>query len=296
MIRIGTYEMYALKAISTAAFFICFESDSVFSADFYSTKSEDSSSVLLYGDIASGDSVRLRELINQENRSGRIVYSITLMSRGGVVDEGIALGNVIRNSRLNAVAPSSFDNKYFVCMWGDLSQSVDRWDIRTSNDDENCICASACAVAWLGGVSRNGIVGFHRSYLGGDAPTEGYKYTDDHLSDSYSKIAEYLKSVRSPNWLSDRIFSTASNEISWVNADEQNDLSLDPTYEEYILSKCGVSPDGEKREVVEMSLLAQSGGLSYEETKRVEELSAIVDSYNKCNFEASLDAKREAQL
>ena len=73
----------------------------------------DVAEIIMVGNIVEGDADRLTDAIQSANRSGSLVLSVSLYSRGGSLGEGIEIGRILRQNRLSAKGPmdSSAENR-----------------------------------------------------------------------------------------------------------------------------------------------------------------------------------------
>lgn len=197
-------------------------------------------SLILYGEIVGGDSDRLRDIINRLNENGIIVWGLFLYSPGGVLAEGLALGSIARKMLLHTSAPWAIDTGLYCSSDKQISGTLlfDYPGYFTSNDDQNCVCSSACALAWLGGVSRTGVVGFHHASLVQSAEPMNFEEHSLHLDVAHSLTVAYLAEMRAPRFIEDAIFGTASDEMIYFDAMKIPALRADPLYREFILDRC----------------------------------------------------------
>jgi hypothetical protein len=110
--------------------------------------------VIVEGEIERGDTVKLlNELMISDVGALPAVRLVFLRSKGGDVEEAMKMGTLIRRLRLVTEAPTTFDDKPI------LSTVL-------LADKDNNICASACFLAYVGGVERHGnFLALHRPYL-----------------------------------------------------------------------------------------------------------------------------------
>jgi len=123
---------------------------------------------LIRGPIETGDHERFLAFYRQHHPG---LASLDLLSPGGKVDEAIKMGRVVRKYLISVRAPmySGLDRKMFLG--------------RICDGTPDCVCASACALIWLGAVVRDGRVGLHRprftdpafSALPPDAASKAYR-------------------------------------------------------------------------------------------------------------------------
>lgn len=210
--------------------------------------------IVLEGVIEAGDAKKLSDLLLGAADKEIDVRQTYLRSPGGVLVEGFEIGRIIRQSGIIAIAPD---------LWpvGDVPYCVMPFlEGRTQYpDDPKCICGSACAIAWFGGIARWGNVGLHRSYVSRSSPDIGFRMTEDLLRESYGQISDYLDEMRIPIDVVEKILSTSSSQISYLSEEEQAKLNLDRVFEEYLISSCGDYPFMPWDEYLLFSLAAKEG-------------------------------------
>ena len=187
----------------------------------------------IVGPIVGGDSEQFLYSLAERTSEPR---SIKLRSPGGLVSEALEIGRMIRRYRLVTSAPSLPLNNFY-CP-GNIG--------KLHADQGNCICASSCAMIWLGGIMRFGSVGIHRSYLSGQVPS--FEDYENDLQTSHDSIADYLTEMRVPNWVEDKIFETSSEELTIISASTPSGpfepwklqpIIIDAIFQEYALAMCG---------------------------------------------------------
>ncbi|UYN99009.1 MAG: hypothetical protein KIT02_13895 [Devosia sp.] len=155
--------------------------------------------ILATGEIEEGDVERLFEFLSQaEIRSNIAIY---LASPGGSLYEGMRLGTVFKERRIKTVVE------------GDQ------------------VCASACALAFLGGrdkegrpwrsSSSNSLLGFHAFSWAGTTPADA-----DTTQMVVSDVLAYGQLVDAPLELLILNFSTPSHTMYWLNQDEICSLGI----------------------------------------------------------------------
>lgn len=199
-------------------------------------------SIILFGEIEQGDSKRFEEVVNTLNAKGIVLRELYLYSPGGSLAEGLAIGRLVRSKLISTAAPS-VDDKERSCisdgLFGDLSLQISAsGETFTNQDNPNCICASACALAWFGGVERSGQVGFHHASIPVGIQFDSFDEFSKRLAVSRPMISNYLDEMHAPVWVHDAIFSTASNKVRFFDTMEIEDLEMDPLYREFLLAQC----------------------------------------------------------
>jgi hypothetical protein len=100
------------------------------------------------------------------------------------------------------------------------------------------VCASACALTWLGGVERIGTVGLHRPRI---SDPDFANSPPEEAMTSYRKLLSameaYLVKIEVPRPVIDTVLATSSSEINWVDAITDH-LSRPPSYAEWEDASC----------------------------------------------------------
>lgn len=175
------------------ALFVCF-SHTAMAADLTSyTSKEGKDIIVLRGEMAPGDSERLRALILAANQGGRMVSGIRLTSNGGNLVEGVKLAELIRTATIATVVPNG-------------SQ-----------------CASACFVAFAAGqekfVSYQAKVGVH-----GAADQNGKEAGDATVA-----MAKIVKELGVPPSIIGRMVVTPPSEVVWLSPNELQSMGVKMT-------------------------------------------------------------------
>lgn len=111
-----------------------------------------------------------------------ILNLFSISSPGGDVDEALKIGRLFRKYLVNIRAPLHLH------MAGRLERVLlGRDQPLPCQSASDCVCASACALIWFGGIERSGTVGLHR-------PTTHdprfAKLPAAEASDTYKKVLE----------------------------------------------------------------------------------------------------------
>ncbi len=196
--------------------------------------------VTVEGEIQPGDTTRLLSKLLEFTAIygppvARIVF---LMSKGGNAEEAMKMGTTIRRLRLETAAPLSFD---------------DRTECRVALAyKDNCICASACFLAYAGGVRRDGnFLALHRPYLpkqaAGNLSDLQYEAAEKEVM---VKVREYLHNMEVDQFFIDKMMSPSSQDSYVVTLSDMLAHRLDhivPSMEEIVLTKCNVLNSQEER-------------------------------------------------
>lgn len=155
--------------------------------------------ILASGEIDTGDKVKLESLLaNLPIRKNTAIY---MSSPGGNLYEGMRLGLFFRAKGIKTVIEGASD------------------------------CASACAIAFLGGTDRTGKpwrssssnsrLGFHAF-----ASNDGPQPNSDEVQHVVSDLLSYGKTVDAPIELLISGFATSSNSIYWVSQEDVCKLGI----------------------------------------------------------------------
>ncbi len=162
------------------------------------------------GKIGRGDLYRLQQsYYSLTNRAKQTI--IVFNSSGGELNEGLKIGKFLLNHHIgSAVMPEG-------------------------------ICASSCALAYLGGrdkygrklyiLPRNAKLGFHNFYYKNRTLVNATQFEQD-----LSNVMEYFAAVNAPQYIITKMFKTKYNHIYWVRRSSSLlpfrslNVSLRPTY------------------------------------------------------------------
>lgn len=162
------------------------------------SKSKTLNAILATGSIENGDLLKLRNLISiLPVKKNTAVY---LASPGGNLREGLLLGRFFRSHRIKTVVEGGE------------------------------ICASACALAFLGGTDGRGKpwrsnsttsrLGFHAFR------SDGISLNTDETQNVVAEILTYGREVDAPLELLISGFSTSASQMYWVNDQELCSLGI----------------------------------------------------------------------
>jgi len=183
-------EVHLIRLVSTMVILGCALVAEARSADVFTNFTADGGCVVtFYGEIETTDAAMFDALTPDCNGGG-----VLLKSDGGAVMAGLRIGELIREKGLETAVS---------------------WDAR---------CASACALAWLGGTRRQmfatSLVGFHAAYVvkGTSAVESGF---------GNALVGAYLARLGLPT--SAIIFMTSAEPTSmnWLDYREASSLGID---------------------------------------------------------------------
>lgn len=190
------------------------------------------SSGFLYGPIRQGDYEKVRAFFRQYHP---FLGSFDLASPGGDVVEAIKIGRLFRKYLIHAFAPLRFSER--------VQGSHIEYFVSTGNEPEcepphQCVCASACALIWFGGVDRSGSVGLHRPRTDDPAfRSLGPKEAAETYGRALNSIRQYLDEMEVPKPLIEAMVATSSAHIKWV--DHRDDgLQRPPSLAEWQDANC----------------------------------------------------------
>jgi hypothetical protein len=245
--------------------------------------------VKIEGEIEPGDAEKLLKLY--EYFGPAAASKVFLWSPGGNVQEAMKIGKLIRQLRLSAIAPDRLNT---LSILGQLGVQA------SPSDKGNNLCASACVLAYAGGVTQTGVLLIlHRPF---PAPEVKDKLSDlefEHVEKrAINEVRDYLREMEFPDYYIEKMIATSSQD-GYIPTDEDlNEHPLPdivPSIEEIILSKCE-SPSLEEKQKFG-SYLAQVArtkniklpkgwsAVSPDMTKVGNKLQAKFEAYSKCQSE-----------
>jgi len=151
------------------------------------------------GRIHSGDLYRLKRAFNSlpKNRQTIVVFNST----GGELDEGMKIGRYIYNHKIATAVQN------------------------------NSICASSCAIAFLGGrdlygrkmmiLPSSSKLGYHSFYY-----KSSKKVSVSKIQNDLSHIVDYFSYVQAPNNLMSKMLNTKSSSMYWITQHSNRMLKL----------------------------------------------------------------------
>jgi hypothetical protein len=207
--------------------------------------------VLIKGEIVSGDSAKFAEFLNANNP---FLETVDLWSSGGLVEEGMKIGRLVRKSMLATRAPSSvdpdgtgrrkpdgtgslMDTRFVLSLPSELA---DPNMLYTCNGN-SCHCASACFLIWAAGIERYGnSLGLHRPSI---RSTSFANLPPDRASALYrtllAEVGSYLMEMDVPRRFIDIMTDTSSSDIRWLEDKEASSIEEVPSVAEWIAATCG---------------------------------------------------------
>lgn len=259
-------------------------------ADFTYRCYTDRCAIQLKGDIEEGDFEKLRNIVEEINRTGLPASYIYLLSRGGKVSEAMRIGRLVRASLMFARTPENsvsmaldeadinrqpsverlnilreriflggFD--YFIGTMIDGKQisnsrqlvniaTVHGWDV---SFDTDATCASACALIAVSAVRRSGgPVGLHHIYV--ENKKIDFSDLNNVLSSGNNEVSNFLSEMRAPSSLLEVMTSTPSQEMEWFALPQ-----YDPIYQEFEVSRCPGLNIAELNDLIDLKMLRDIG-------------------------------------
>ena len=235
----------------------------------------DIAALTLYGEITEGDSDRLiNALLVSIKERDQFIDRVNLFSPGGNAVEGIKLGHIINKYYLATEAPSVSESR-FVCYGYPGSQSQ-------PFSSDNCVCASACAIAWLGGIERRGIAGFHRMYS--TYPKMTAAKTSEIRRVFNNEIDKFLEKVGAPSFVLDLIENSGPNELSFPSPEQRVDLEYGLNHSFTVDANCqGQSMNaGEKRIFFDLLLKSRGSDLLPDDERTLYKLNLSYEREDRC--------------
>ena len=185
------------------------------SAEVHCTNSKCAPNAFLDGQIEKGDYQRIAAFIQVHQTA-----TVYLASPGGDVDEALKIGRLFRAQLIE----------------------TDVWF--REKDNERAICASACALIWLGGITRNSVVGLHRPRI--TDPTFA-SLPPGKAAEVYGQVLDriniYLHEMEVPASIIEQMTNTSSSTVSWIDADKEVSLQRPPSIAEWEDAACGPEID-----------------------------------------------------
>jgi len=151
------------------------------------------------GRFVKGDLKRLKYVYKQLPKYKQTI--IVLSSPGGVMQEGIKLGSFIYSNKIGTAVA------------------------------KNSICASSCALAFLGGrdkygrklmiLPRGSKLGFHSFYY-----NNSRYVTSEQIQKDFSSVLTYVTNVGAPSNLIISMFNTPHSKMHWVSHSTMSKLKI----------------------------------------------------------------------
>src|SRR5262249_41131808 len=194
---------------------------------------------LIKGPIVLGDHARVYDLVRQ-NRP--FLDRVLLWSSGGLVEEALNMGRLIRKGLIKTEAPLNVSGGPD----GSLSHPYNN-EICSGRD---CHCAGACFFIWASGIERSG------NALGIDRPTPTStsfaSLPPDRVSVLYRQlmlnIVGYLRDIEIPQRFIDLMSETSSRDMHWVSHEDADSMSVAPSVADWFAATCGAMNAAERHD------------------------------------------------
>lgn len=155
--------------------------------------------IFAYGEIRHGDLYRLKRVYDRVSKRKQTI--VVFNSVGGELNEGIKIGKFLKQHRIGSAV------------------------------SKNGLCASSCALAFLGGrdlygrklmiLPRGSKLGFHSFYYKNEANVKLSTIQRD-----YANVYNYAAYVRAPSYIISKMFKTNYNKMYWVKSSDRRYLGL----------------------------------------------------------------------
>lgn len=201
----------ALSVICTLGFW-----GKVMALEFFARLSNTGATFVLSGEIEPGDAARFRAFYDETADGYR--FSVALDSPGGNMAEGIRLGRLFRELGVHT----------YVVRYPKRPPGMESFDYAVLNAVPGAQCASACALAFMGGVERvvplDGALGFHQFY-GGD-PARSSADTMVSTQAISAMVASYLREMGASPVLFEEMSITPPDQLFVPSAVELSALGI----------------------------------------------------------------------
>ena len=245
------------------------------------------SSGYLYGEIIKGDYEKVLAFYRKNHPALGMIY---LWSPGGDVETAMNIGRLLRKYLVTVDAPTkvvgtTLPPVLFAPEDAKASLLANPVDSPWFCSGPDCVCASACALIWFGGVERFGDVGLHRprtddprfrSLGPGDAMAVYHHELED--------IVSYLREMEVPRPIIDKMVATGSSEIQWVDADDDR-LKRPPSFAEWEDASCGTFTAEEENTLFHLDMKKEQVQLTQTEDILFKLLKQKSDKYLTCTSE-----------
>jgi hypothetical protein len=195
---------------------------------------------LIKGQLDVGDSVKLAQFLRKHHP---FLEDVLLWSSGGLIDEGMKIGHLVRRALLTTDAPER--NRELLGIGPDRQWPPGYGHLAdfstTICENSTCHCASACFLVWAAGAPfRLGqLIGLHRPTIRATAfsdmpPERASIFYRQSLTD----MAKYLTEMEVPRRFIDMMTDTSSNDIRWINRMAVSFQEV-PSISEWLDTACG---------------------------------------------------------
>jgi hypothetical protein len=246
--------------------------------------------ILLKGTILPGDGDKFAKILRQ---SHPFLYSVSLWSPGGSVEDAIKIGRLIRKGLIETEAPWRHNAPLYIDPatgsvdhqpgWGDLTSNLGRTPVCMGR---KCHCASACFLIWAAGVERTGsVLGLHRPTI---EATAFAKMPPDRAGVLYrqllSEIGRYLAEMEVPRQFIEIMTNTSSKDVRWLTYEEAESIEeRPPSIAEWVASSCGAMTKSEKDTMLKITVdIAYPKNVSRQDRMLLEQLEEKQRQIERC--------------
>jgi hypothetical protein len=241
--------------------------------------------ITLVGNIERGDADRLKVAVGEWARRGHYADRINLFSPGGDAYEGILLGIAIFELKLQTSGPF-WSNGRLQC-YGHPGSWTKPFETHTVEGGKTviCDCASACAVAWLGGIERFGTAGFHRVWS--PDPTATAEGMGDMRLQWEKATAPFLSMVGAPNFVKDLIDYNGIEAVGYPNESQAAILFRNVDYGNAFYAACQrfFVPVHQEQRHAQLTEAKRATGLSDVEEAELHNLNIQAVQEQRCHEE-----------
>jgi hypothetical protein len=181
--------------LATAAFIVLSVPSDAATVSSYINK-EGKGVITLDGDLVEGDSKKVGDEIGKHNKAGRWVIAIRLNSLGGLMSEGIIIGEGVKEAHISTVVPNG------------------------------SVCASACFIIFAGGTEKyasgKSSIGVH-----GAADKNGAETVDTAAATVV--MARVLKELGAPPSIIGKMVVTPPSEMLWLKLEDMQSMGVNVT-------------------------------------------------------------------
>lgn len=189
--------------------------------------------VTVEGEFKPGDTAKLIKKLREYalNHKLKVARTVYLRSKGGDVAEAAKMGVIIRQLRLETNAPTLSDghSKHFCGV--------------AVSDSGDCMCASACFLAYAGGIRRTGDhLILHRPFM---PKAETRRLSDIEYrvlqKDVVRRLTSYLESMEMNRFFIKKMMSSDrrhSYHVTHADIEKYPIGGLVPSVQKIVLAKC----------------------------------------------------------
>lgn len=188
--------------------------------------------VLLEGEIEPGDYNKLVTLIKRNPERFFAYRAMVVASPGGDVQEALKIARFVKGSFTNVLVGDTFGKCESACF---------------------LIVAAAPERAWIADH-----IGVHRPYISNRVLSRlSPSQAEDLQARAFRETRAFMEANDVPLSLIERMFSTSSLEIRWLGAPGKELGRMRPSYEQYLISRCGYDPRTHRRAIEQQDASAR---------------------------------------